>query len=178
MEFDDFVASRGAALLRSAYVLTGDRHRAEDLVQTALLKAYRHWSKVSASDSPDAYVRRIITTSSMDWWRRRTNHERPDVPEQGPDEPTRGRLDDPAELIEQRDELHRALATLTPRQRAVLVLRHYEGWADDEIARVIGCREASVRTHASRGRDRLRAALNTANTHALGEAQLTAKDLS
>ena len=155
MEFDDYVAARGAALLRYAYVLTGDRHRAEDLVQTALLKAFRHWSRVSSSDSPDAYVKRIVTNSSMDWWRRRTNFEVPTV-----EDSERESIDgDPAETVAARDEIQRALASLTPRQRAVLVLRHFEGLPDSEIAELLGCGEIAVRTHATRGRERFRAAL-------------------
>ena len=128
MDFSEYVAARGPALERFAYVLTGDPHRAQDLVQTALLKAYRRWRWVARADHPDAYVRRIVTTSFLDWRRRRSSTEEP-VGEL-PDRPDGA---DPGDRVAERDELHRALATLSPRQRAVLVLRHYEGWDDAAI---------------------------------------------
>jgi RNA polymerase sigma-70 factor (sigma-E family) len=154
MDFEDYVAARGRALERYAFVLSGDAHTAEDLVQTALLKAYRRWRRVTAAEHPDAYVRRIVTTSYLDWRRRRGNGEEPvqelPDPASGPD------LEDG---VVRRDELRRALGTLTPQQRAVLVLRHYEGYDDAAIAAVLNCGEGTVRTHASRGAERLRRAL-------------------
>ncbi len=158
MDFSEYVAARGPALERFAYVLTGDPHRAQDLVQTALLKAYRRWRWVARADHPDAYVRRIVTTSFLDWRRRRSSTEEP-VGEL-PDRPDGA---DPGDRVAERDELHRALATLSPRQRAVLVLRHYEGWDDAAIAAALRCGEGSVRTHASRGLQRLRDALGQAS---------------
>jgi RNA polymerase sigma-70 factor (sigma-E family) len=154
VEFAEFVAARGPALERFAYVLTGDAHLAQDLVQTALLKAYRRWRRVSRTDHPDAYVRRIVTTSYLDWRRRRSSAEAPV-----------GELPDPAgpdlaDGVVERDQLRRAMAGLTPKQRATLVLRHYEGLDDAAIAGLLGCGEATVRTHASRGLQRLRAALD------------------
>jgi RNA polymerase sigma-70 factor (sigma-E family) len=154
MDFEDYVAARGRALERYAFVLSGDAHTAEDLVQTALLKAYRRWRRVTAAEHPDAYVRRIVTTSYLDWRRRRGNGEEPvqELPDAaaGPDL---------ADGVVRRDELRRALGTLTPQQRAVLVLRHYEGYDDAAIAAVLNCGEGTVRTHASRGAERLRRAL-------------------
>ena len=154
MEFSEYVAARGPALERFAYVLTGDAHLSQDLVQTALLKAYRRWRWVTRVEHPDAYVRRIVTTSYLDWRRRRSNSEAPvaALPDRaGPDL---------AEGVVDRDQLRRALGTLTPRQRAVLVLRHYEGLDDAAIAALLRCGEVSVRTHASRGAARLRASLD------------------
>ncbi len=153
MDFEDYVAARGRALERYAFVLAGDGHVAQDLVQTALLKAYRRWRWVARADHPDAYVRRIVTTSYLDWRRRRTEQPLPDLPEPA------ARAPDPADTVVQRDELLRALALLTPHQRAVLVLRHYEGCDDAAIAAVLGCGEGTVRTHASRGLERLRRSL-------------------
>ena len=152
MDFEDYVAARGRALERYAFVLSGDAHAAQDLVQTALLKAYRRWRWVTRADHPDAYVRRSVTTSYLDWRRRRGEEPLAQVPE-------RGRGPDPAEGVVRRDEIHRALGALTPHQRAVLVLRHYEGYDDAAIAAVLGCGEGTVRSHASRGLDRLRRAL-------------------
>jgi RNA polymerase sigma-70 factor (sigma-E family) len=152
MDFEDYVAARGQALERYAFVLSGDAHTAQDLVQTALLKAYRRWRSVTRADHPDAYVRRIVTTSYLDWRRRRSEEPLAQVPEPplGPD---------PADGVVRRDELARALGALTAHQRVVLVLRHYEGYDDTAIAAVLGCGEGTVRSHASRGLDRLRRAL-------------------
>jgi RNA polymerase sigma-70 factor (sigma-E family) len=154
VEFSEYVAARGTALERFAYVLSGDAHLAQDLVQTALLKAYRRWRWVARAEHPDAYVRRIVTRSYLDWRRRRSSGEQPVGAV--PDQPA----PDPAEGVAERDQLRRALGTLSPRQRAVLVLRHYEGMDDAAIAGLLGCGEGSVRTHASRGLARLRAALD------------------
>ena len=154
MEFSEYVAARGTALERFAYVLSGDAHLAQDLVQTALLKAYRRWRWVARAEHPDAYVRRIVTRSYLDWRRRRSSGEQPVGAV--PDQP----VPDPAEGVAERDQLRRALGTLSPRQRAVLVLRHYEGMDDAAIAALLRCGEGSVRTHASRGLARLRAALD------------------
>ena len=158
MEFDEYVMARGRALERYAYVLTGDVQASEDLVQTALLKAYRRWWWVERADQPDLYVRRIVTTTFIDWKRRRSNSERPlaEMPDRGSDP-----ANDPAHRVVVRDELTRALTKLTPRQRAVIVLRHYEGYDDSTIAEVLGCSPTTVRTHASRGLDELRAFLQS-----------------
>jgi RNA polymerase sigma-70 factor (sigma-E family) len=155
MEFEEYVAARGRALERYAFVLAGDPQRAQDLVQTALVKAYRRWRHVGRTEHPDAYVRRIVTTTYLDWRRRRDSTEQPVA--EFPDEPAGD--GDPADRVAGRDEMVRALARLTPQQRAVLVLRHYEGYDDAAIAAVLGCGEGTVRTHASRGAQRLRAAL-------------------
>jgi RNA polymerase sigma-70 factor (sigma-E family) len=155
MEFEEYVAARGAALERYAYVLTGDAQRSQDLVQIALVKAYRRWRWVVRADHPDAYVRRIVTTSYLDWRRRRSSDERP--VETVADMQVAG--SDPADRVAERDEMRRALDTLTAQQRAVLVLRHYEGYDDAAIGAVLGCSEGTVRTHASRGGQRLREAL-------------------
>jgi RNA polymerase sigma-70 factor (sigma-E family) len=156
MDFEDYVAARGRALERYAFVLSGDAETAQDLVQTALLRAYRHWRRVAAAEHPDAYVRRIVTTSYLDWRRRRGSGDEPvgEVPDADSGA-------DLADAVVRRDELRRALGTLTPQQRAVLVLRHYEGYDDAAIAAVLNCGEGTVRTHASRGAERLRRALNT-----------------
>jgi RNA polymerase sigma-70 factor (sigma-E family) len=152
-EFSGWVAARGPALERYAYVLTGDRHRAQDLVQNALLRVYRHWHRISRLEHPDAYVRRMVTNQYLDWRRRRQNAETSD-----PADGDRA-FPDLAIGVVERDELARALQRVTPHQRTVLVLRHVEGLDDEAIAAVLGCSVATVRSHAARGRERLRIVL-------------------
>ncbi len=152
-EFAGWVAAHGRALERYAFVLTGDRQRAEDLVQSALLRVYRHWNRLSTLEHPDAYVRQILTNLYLDWRRRQQNAEIP-TPDRGdPQAP------DPAIGVVERDRLARALQGLSPHQRTVLVLRHVEGLDDEAIAAVLGCSVATVRSHAARGRQRLRVLL-------------------
>jgi RNA polymerase sigma-70 factor (sigma-E family) len=151
VEFEEYVTTRGRALERYAFVLAGDAHLAQDLTQTALVKAYRRWAWVAGADQPDHYVRRILTTSFIDWTRRRNNTERPAATL-----PERAGGRDPETVTVIRDQVRRALVTLTPHQRAVLVLRHYEGYDDTAIAAVLHCSPTTVRSHASRGLVRLR----------------------
>lgn len=161
MQFEDYVGARHQALLRYAYLLTGDAHRAEDLVQTALVKSYAQWKRVVSRDQPDAYVRKIITNAHLDWTRRRSNSET--TLALVPDRADEGRLTDPAERVAARDELRRGLAQLSPQQRAVLVLRHYEGYSDAEIADVLECTEGTIRSYSSRGLAAMRNFLEPTN---------------
>jgi RNA polymerase sigma-70 factor (sigma-E family) len=147
--FDDFVAGRGRALLRFAYMLTRDSGLAEDLVQEALIKLDRRWRSVEIA-YPEAYTRRIITNEFLSWRRRRSSgevltHAMPDP----------AQADDTAEVIT-RDEIWRVLTTLPRRQQVALVLRYYEGYRDEEIADVLRCQPGSVRSLLSRGLNRLR----------------------
>src|SRR3954452_1491435 len=113
MEFEEYVAARGAALERYAFVLTGDAQRSQDLVQIALVKAYRRWRWVVRARHPDAYVRRIVTTSYLDWRRRRSSDEPP--VETVPDVAAAG--SDPADRIVERDEVRRGGPTPPPPPR-------------------------------------------------------------
>jgi RNA polymerase sigma-70 factor (sigma-E family) len=141
--FDEFVVGRGAALLRFAYLLTGDHGRAEDLVQEALVKAHRHWTGGRRADHPDAYVRRIIINDFASWRRRRASTEVVgEVPEKS--------YGDATESVVDRDVVWRALARLPGRQRAVLVLRYYEHQPDAAIAALLGCADGTVRSLAAR----------------------------
>ena len=146
MEFEEFVTSRGEVLLRFAVAFCGDRGRAEDLVQAALIKAYPRWARVSAMEHPEAYLRTIIVRDQLHWWRRRSSAE---VPAVLVDEDLPGGVD-VAQRHADRDEAWRLLACLPPKQRAVLVLRYYEDLPDGEIARTLGCRESTVRSQAAR----------------------------
>ena len=163
MTFDEYVVARSPALLRFGAALTGDRHLAEDLVQTALVKTHRHWRTVAAADHPDAYVRRVMVTTHISAGRRRRVREQ--LTSVLPERVARSK--DPADQVGDRDELDRAISRLPAQQRAVLVLRHYAGYEDAAIAVVLGCSETSVRAYASKGAARLRALL-TDDTHLQG----------
>jgi RNA polymerase sigma-70 factor (sigma-E family) len=164
--FDEYVVARSPALLRFGAALTGDAQHAEDLVQSALVKAHRHWRTVAAADHPDAYVRRVMVTTHISAARRKrvVEHLTAVLPERA------SRAKDPADQVSDRDELDRAITRLPARQRAVLVLRHYAGYEDAAIAEVLGCSEASVRAYASKGATALRALLQEPNdtTHLQG----------
>jgi RNA polymerase sigma-70 factor (sigma-E family) len=150
--FEEYVTARGAALVRFARVLVGDPHRAEDLVQDALAKAYLRWNRIVRSDQPDVYLRRAVLNGSRSWWRRRDSRERP--VERPADRAAPG--DVSAEAAE-RDALWRHLSRLPNRQRAVMVLRYYEDLDDATIAAILGCTPVTVRTHAMRALATLRA---------------------
>ncbi len=146
MEFEEFVTSRGEALLRFAVACCGDRGRAEDLVQAALIKAYPRWARICAMEHPEAYLRTVIVRDHLRWWRRRSSAELPTVLTEE-ELPGAG---DIAQRHADRDEVWQLLASLPPRQRAVLVLRYYEDLPDGEIAQTLGCRESTVRSQAAR----------------------------
>lgn len=150
-EFRQFVVARTPALLGTAYALTGDRGLAEDLLQASLLKTYRHWRQVRASDRPDAYVRRVMANQRISWWRRRRVAES--------DRPVPDRPAPAGPGVEDRDELWRALRQLPQRTRAVVVLRYWEDLSEAEVARILGCSVGSVKSQASRGLARLRTVL-------------------
>jgi RNA polymerase sigma-70 factor (sigma-E family) len=149
--FEQFVALRGLALVRFASRLTGDPHRAEDLVQDALAKAYQRWNRIQRMDRPEVYVRRILVNASHAWWKRRSNGEVPS----GDTVDRPGHVDVGAEAAE-RDAIWRAILSLPTRQRAVLVLRYYEDYDDATIADILQCTPVTVRTHAMRALDALR----------------------
>ncbi|WP_323791066.1 SigE family RNA polymerase sigma factor [Nocardioides sp.] len=141
--FDDFVRARRGALLRTAYLLTGEHADAEDLVQSALIKSVPHWRKIS--DNPEPYVRRILARESVSRWRRRRWRE---VSSDVLPEPA---LHDPD--VAAREDLRRALAGLAPRQRAVIVLRYFEDLSEAETAEAL---HIGVGTVKSQTRDALR----------------------
>ena len=154
-EFRDFVQSRWQQLLRTAYLLTGDHGRAEELLQTALVRTHRRWRQIERTDAPEVYVRKVLVNLHNTWWRRARRREDPvgTVPERadpGPDCYT---------TYEQRDELWQAVLALPPRMRAALVLRYFEDLPEAEVARILDCSLGSVKSQTSRGLDRLRAGL-------------------
>ena len=146
--FNEFVVARSSALMRTAYLLTQDHQLAEDLVQTALFKAALRWRSITGD--PEPYVRRILYTESVSWWRRRTRR----VVESSPryDEQPQVGVDVDLQL-----SLERALQRLTSRQRAVLVLRYYEDLTEVEAARVLGVGVGTVKSMHRQALARLRA---------------------
>jgi len=148
--FEDFVAGRGQALQRFAYALTGDWGLAEDLLQTSLARAYPRWSRVRRDD-PEAYVRRIMINTWSSWWRRRWRGELPvnQLPEvEGPD----GSVG-----VEHRQALRAALASLPPRQRAVVVLRYHQDLSEAQVANLLGISVGTVKSQAAKALASLRA---------------------
>ena len=151
-DFDEFVRGRSASLMRSAYLLTGDRHAAEDLVQEVLMRMYARWRSIRKA--PDAYARRALVHRAINRWRSRSR--RPETALLDRDEAT-GR-DEMAGVTARRDVVL-ALRALPPRQRAVVVLRYLDDLSEAETAAVLGCGVGTVKSQASRGLARLREAL-------------------
>jgi RNA polymerase sigma-70 factor (sigma-E family) len=149
--FDDFVNARGRALLRFAYVLSGDAHLAEDLVQEVLARMHRRWDKITVMHHPEAYVRTAIVRQFLSWRRRRSAGEAilAEVPEPAA-------FDEPQLQVLARDQMWQLLRGLPRAQRAVLVLRFYCDLPDDEIAALLGCGQSTVRSHLSRALARMR----------------------
>lgn len=155
-EFTAFVHARSAALLRTAYLLTGgDAHLAQDLVQASLAKTWRAWGSIESREAPDAFVRRVMVTTSTSWWRRRWWGERPTA--ETPEPAGTPALDGEWDGVDARLTLMAALRRLPPRQRAAVVLRYYEDLPEADVARLMGTGTASVRSQASRGLTKLRA---------------------
>jgi RNA polymerase sigma-70 factor (sigma-E family) len=135
-DFRDFVLSRGPALSRTAYLLTGDHHLAQDLLQTALAKTYQHWPRVR-DGAPEAYVRRALHNTYISWWRR-----------QPPPEPLAEiapAVADRTEASIRRLTVLNALRMLTPRQRAVVVLRYFEDLTEAQAAEILGVTAGTVK---------------------------------
>ncbi len=168
VSFEDFVRARSGSLLRTAFMLAGqDRVEAEDLLQLALERAYRHWGRVIRAGEPERYVRTILVNASADRWRRMARRaERPLLAtDPGPIAADR------TTEVENRDYLLRALAGLTPRQRTVLVLRYFDDLSEIETAQMLGCTVGTVKSHAARGLARLREAVSPEDRRPAAEAR-------
>lgn len=144
--FEEYVAARRGALLRTAYLLTGQHEDAEDLVQVALVKAVPKWRRIA--DDPEPYVRRILVNENVSRWRSRRWREQvvevlPEAPSVGPD-------------LDEREVLRAALLRLAPRQRAVVVLRYYDDLTERQTAEVLGIGVGTVKSQARDGLARLR----------------------
>ncbi|MET8350851.1 SigE family RNA polymerase sigma factor [Micromonospora sp. NPDC005206] len=163
-EFRDFVAARSAALLRTAYLLTGDWATAEDLLQTALTKTYLAWKRLGGIEAVEPYARRVMVNTSTSWWRRRWHGERPTevLPERAGVDEIEQQLD--------RDLLWRHLRELPNRQRAVLVLRYYEDMSEAQTAAMLNISPGTVKSQASRALSTLRRRMGAAAPELAGEA--------
>jgi RNA polymerase sigma-70 factor (sigma-E family) len=153
-EFSEFVAGTSARLHRLAYAVCGDRSLAEDAVQSALVKVYRSWPRVRDADSPEAYLRRMVVNQLLSWRRRKSwnltsAHARTNEPSRASHE---------NEVVEHQ-LVWSAVAALPPRQRAVIVLRYYEGMTEADIADVLRIRPGTVKSQSSAAMTRLRAVL-------------------
>jgi len=147
-DFTEFVETRSQALWRAAWLLTGDPALAEDLLQTALAKTWPHFARVSRTGSYEAYVRRTLFTTYASWWQRRWRGE---IPTETLPEHSRGNPDRETSV-----DVRKALVLLSPKQRAVIVLRYFEDLTEAEVALELGCSVGSVKTHHSRAIARLR----------------------
>ncbi|MFC4606440.1 SigE family RNA polymerase sigma factor [Streptomyces maoxianensis] len=152
-EFAEFVTASHVSLLRTARLLTGDPHTAEDLVQAALIRVYTHWGRSAGWESPQAYTRKVVVNLYATWRRRRWHTEvvRPEG-DIAPDS------HDMAGSAEARLELGRALACLPRAQRAAVVLRFYEDLSVEQTAELLGCSPGTVKSRTNRALERLRAA--------------------
>jgi RNA polymerase sigma-70 factor (sigma-E family) len=151
-EFREYVKARQGALYRTALLLTGHREDAEDLLQTALTKLATRWTRLQRLGSPDGYVRKILYNQQVSW-RRRVRYGREHVTAEPPETSA---MADVAGESALRLSVAKALRQLTPKQRAVVVLRYYEDLPEAQVAEILGCSVGTVRSQTHRTLDRLR----------------------
>ncbi|MFF7638276.1 SigE family RNA polymerase sigma factor [Kitasatospora sp. NPDC008050] len=153
VDFVQFVEQRSAALFRTAYILTGSQHVAEDLLQEALEKTCRNWRRVAVTDSPEAYVRRIVVNLANDRWRGlRRRGERAELVDHA--DPR-----DPYRLVDLREELVQALHALPIGMRTVVVLHYLHDLGDEQIADILRISPSAVRSQLARGLAKLRSSV-------------------
>lgn len=157
-DFSDYFAARGQRLRRTAYALCGDWHVAEDLVQATFVRLYRHWRRLR-TETLDSYVRRTLVNLYLT---RRKASRRERIVAEVPDRP----VHEPGDRTEDRVDLGRALTGLSPRQRAMVVLRYLEDLPVAEVAALLGLAEGTVKSQTARGVQALRAALGQPAGHA------------
>ena len=154
-EFEEWVRARGAALLRFAYLVTGDHSRAEEAVQDALLAACPRWRRISRLEDPEAYLRRSIVNADISRWRR-TRRETPVA-----DATTRDVVPDVGGTVAEQQAAWTLCQSLPPKQRAAIVLRYYEGLPHATIAEILDCSPATVRSQIHHALASLRGRLRT-----------------
>lgn len=149
VDFDEFVAARSGRLLRTAYLLTRDHALAEDLLQTALTKAWFAWSRIESD--PEPYVRKVLVNTFSTWWRRKWNgeHAYAEPPEPPPSDSEHDEAD-------RRHDLWEAMGRLPRKQRAVIVLRFVEDLSEAETARLLGIAPGTVKSQTSKALAKLR----------------------
>jgi RNA polymerase sigma-70 factor (sigma-E family) len=152
-DFNAFATTRMVQLRRTAYLMCGDWHRADDAVQNVLVKLYVHWERIGGTERLDGYVRTMLIRATLDhrrrfWWQREISTGSP------PDIVTAQ-----STQVEDRMVLVDALAAMPPRQRAVVVLRYWEDLDVAETAQVLGCSKGTVKSQSARGLARLRTLL-------------------
>jgi len=147
--FTDFVRAHSGSLFRTAYLMTGDYQRAEDLLQTTLVRVYQRWPRVERMDWPVGYARKVLVSQASSWWRRRSSHESPMLIR---DQPSG---QDQMEEVAEHERVWQAVLTLPPRQRAVTVLRYYEDLSEAEIAETLSMAPGTVKSHAHAASRRL-----------------------
>ena len=152
--FAEFVAARSPALHRAAYLMVGERQLAQDLLQEALTKTYVAWPRLRDPSKAEAYTRKVITTTAISWYRRKSWQGEPPT-ETLPDRATVGHDD----AVTQRAWLWTALQELPPRQRAAIVLRFYEDLTEAQTAAAMDCAVGTVKSQVSAGLAKLRAQL-------------------
>jgi len=157
--FEEFVAARSPALLRTAWLLTGDDGLAQDLVQTALAKAWPRWDTIR-HDDPEGYVRAILATTYATWWRRRWRGE---VPTATPVE--QHVAPDAYAAADLRESVRRALAALPRGQRAVVVLRHFDDLTEARTAAALGISVGTVKSQHARAMATLRTSPHLEGLH-------------
>ena len=150
-DFAQFIVAREQALRRTAWLLTGDWGLAEDLVQTALVRAWPRWERINRRDDPEVYVRRVMINTWTTWSRRRWRGEKA-----SPAVADAAASGDVAAEVAMRVALRDVLATLTGRQRAVLVLRVYDDLPEAQVAQILNCSVGTVKSTLSRALARLR----------------------
>jgi RNA polymerase sigma-70 factor (sigma-E family) len=149
--FDELVDARSTSLLRTAYLLTGERASAEDLLQTAFAKTWFRWKRLNDPQAGEAYVRQVMFTTYAKWYRRKWRGEIPTG-----HLPDTDATPDQYAGVDDRDRLQRALAELSPKARAVIVMRFYEDRTEAQVAEVLGCSIGTVKSTTHRGLAKLR----------------------
>ena len=158
---DEFVRTGSTGLLRTAYLLTGDRHAAEDLVQEVLEQMYVRWRRIEGY--PEAYARRALVNRSTNRWRSRGRRPEAPLAHHDVNEP------DHSDGVAVREAVVAALRGLPPQQRATVVLRYLDDLPVHEVAAALGCSDGTVKSNSARGLDRLRAVLGPVLTIQRGE---------
>ena len=163
--FADFVRANSATLFRTAYLMSGDYQRAEDLLQTTLVRLYQRWPQVQSMGHPVAYARKVLVSQTVSWWRRRPSHEESLLASDEP--PWGGRVEEFAE----HERAWQAVLSLPPRQRAVVVLRYYEDLPEAQIAEVLDMAPGTVKSHGHAAARQLAAALGESTVRSVRPAK-------